>query len=166
MTTVHLCISCMIHVTSAGCWGSSFLSAFEKNFPFPHDTISLLFFFLIFVSVMQFSVLCHIVLRFCFDLSCVFSIHPFFLCILVLGLLFLLRGAVPSVPAARLHLLLRHLFIYWSGERQAAGGWHRVAMAAHLQHIHTLDDRFVTRCPCLTQYYCTCASQSSLQINI
>lgn len=65
------------------------------------------------------------------------------------GLLFLLWGAVSSVSAPWLYLVLWHILIYWSGERQATGGWHRVAMAAHLQHIHSLDDRFVTRCPSL-----------------
>lgn len=78
------------------------------------------------------------------------------------GLLFLLWGAVPSVPAPWLHLLLRHLLIYWSGERQATGGWHGVAMAAHLQHTHTLDDRFVTRCPSLCPSIPAPVSQSQL----
>jgi len=67
-------------------------------------------------------------------------------CTLVSGLLFLLWGAVPSVSAAWLRLLLWHLLIYGSGERPATRGWHRVAMAAHLPHIHTLDHRFVTSC--------------------
>lgn len=101
-----------------------------------------------------------------------FLLHSFFVfpCMLASGLLFLLWGAVPSVPAAWLHLLLWHLLIYGSGERQATGGWHRVAMAAHLQHIHNLDDRFVTRCPSvcpllkIPQYICTCVSQSQLPL--
>lgn len=46
------------------------------------------------------------------------------------GLLFLLRSAVPPVPAARLHLLLRHLLVHWPGERPAAGGRHRLGTLA------------------------------------
>lgn len=55
-----------------------------------------------------------------FDVFFSFS-PPSFLCMLGSGVLFLLRGAVPSVSAARLHLLLWHLSIHRSGERQAAG---------------------------------------------
>lgn len=85
---------------------------------------------------------------------CLFS-PPFFSPrMLVSGLLFLLRSAVPSVPAPWLYLLLWHLLIHWSGERQAIGGWYRVAMAAHLQHLQTLDSRFVTRCPSLCPITC------------
>lgn len=81
----------------------------------------------------------------CLSLLC-FLFHPLFF---ASGLLFLLWGAVPSVSAPWLYLLLRHLLIYRSGERQAAWGRHRVATAAHIQHILTLDDRFVARCPSL-----------------
>lgn len=82
-----------------------------------------------------FSFLCHIFALFiCVSvlMSSMFSsLHPFSSpCMLASGLLFLLRGAVPPVPAARLHLLLRHLLIYWSGERQATGGWHRVVLGS------------------------------------
>lgn len=62
------------------------------------------------------------------------------------GFLFLLRSAVPSVPAAWLHLVLRHFTIYWSGERKAIGGWHRIALASHLQHYQNLANRFVAMC--------------------
>lgn len=93
-------------------------------------------------------------------LFCVFPFHSFFLCMLVSGLLFLLWSAIPSVPAAWLYFLLWHLLIYWSGERQAIGGWHRVAMAAHLQHLDTLENRFVTRRPSLCPITCTSVGQS------
>lgn len=86
-------------------------------------------------------------------ISFVFSPPSFFPCMLVSGILFLLWGAVPSDPAAWLHLLLWHLLIYWSGERQATGERHRVAVAAHLQHVHNLGDRFVIRCPSLCPYW-------------
>lgn len=62
------------------------------------------------------------------------------------GLLFLLRSAVPSVPAARVHLVLRHFLIYWSGERKAIGGRHRITLASHLQLSQTLVNRFVAMC--------------------
>lgn len=101
---------------------------------------------LIFLSFMLFPY-CYLLSEFFFSSFSVLSflIHPFFF--FASGILFLLWGAVSSVSAPWLHLLLWHFLIYRSREWQATGRWHWVAMTTQIQHMLTLIDRFVTGCP-------------------
>lgn len=103
---------------------------------------------LIFLSFMLFPY-CYLLSEYFFQSQffCVIFSHPSLFFFFASGILFLLWGAVSSVSAAWLHLLLWHFLIYRSREWQATGRWHWVAMTTQIQHMLTLIDRFVTGCP-------------------